>query len=74
MPYCYFHIRRGQLTVIDNLGLELENDLAAIQEAARRGRAIATSEALRNIPTQGGLIIVDDEWDNTVLHLPLDVC
>jgi hypothetical protein len=73
VPRYYFHVRRGQLTVIDQQGMELASDIEAAQEAARRGRKIATSEALRGIPTQGGLIIVQDEWDHCVVELPLDV-
>jgi hypothetical protein len=73
VPRYHFHVRRGQLTVIDQEGMELAGDIEAAQEAARRGRKIATSEALRGIPTQGGLIIVEDEWDHRVLELPLEV-
>ena len=73
MPRYYFHVRRGQLTIIDKEGMELADDIEAAQEAARRGREIATSEALKGIPTRGGLIIVEDEWDHCVVELPLDV-
>ena len=73
MPRYYFHVRRGQLTVIDQQGMELASDIEAAQEAARRGRQIATSQALRGIPTQGGLIIVEDELERRILELPLDV-
>jgi len=74
MPRYYFHVRRGQLSVIDREGMELANDAEAAREAGRRGRMIATNQALRGIPTRGGLIIVDDQWDNGVLELPLEVC
>ena len=73
MPRYYFHLRHGQLTVIDQEGMELAGDIEAAQEAARRGRKIATSEALRAIPTQGGLIIIEDEWEGRVFELPLEV-
>ena len=73
MPRYYFHVRRGQLTVIDQDGMELAGDMEAAQEAARRGRELATSEALRGIPTQRGLIIVEDEWNQRIIELPLDV-
>jgi len=53
--------------------MELASDIEAAQEAARRGRKIATNEALRGIPTLGGLIIVEDEWDHCVVEFPLDV-
>src|SRR5262245_58837975 len=63
VPRYYFHVCRGQLTVIDRVGMELAGDIEAALEAARRGREIAKSQALRGIPTQGGLIIVEDQWD-----------
>jgi hypothetical protein len=71
VPRFYFHVRRGHCTVIDQVGMELTNETEAAQEAARRGREIATSDALKGIPTWDGLIIVDDEWDNSVVDIPL---
>jgi hypothetical protein len=73
VPRYYFHVRRGQGTVIDQEGMELANEIEAALEAARRGRAIVTSDALKGIPPGGGLIIVDDEWDKSVIDIPLDV-
>ena len=73
MPRYYFHVGCGPLTVIDQEGMELAGDIEAVQEAGRRGRKIATSEAFRGIPAQGGLIIVEDEWDRCVVELPLDI-
>jgi hypothetical protein len=37
------------------------------------GRAIAISDALKGIAPAGGLIIVDDERDNSVVDVPLEV-
>jgi hypothetical protein len=71
VPRYYFHVRRGQCTVIDHEGMELANETEAALKAARRGREIATSDALKGIATGGGLIIVDDEWDNSVVDIPL---
>jgi hypothetical protein len=73
VPRYYFHVRRGQCTVIDQEGVELANEIEAALEAARRSRAIATSDALKGILPGGGLIVVDDEWDNSVIDVPLDV-
>ena len=70
----YFHVRRGLLTVIDPDGMELAGDIEAALEAARRGRAIARSQALRGVPTEGNLIIVEDEWEFPVAEFPLEVC
>jgi hypothetical protein len=71
VPRFYFHVRRGQTTVIDRDGMELANETEAAIEAARRGREIATSGALKAIPPGGGLIIVEDEWDDAVVDIPL---
>jgi len=60
VPRYYFHVRHGQLTVIDRHGMELAGDLEAALEGALRSREIASSQALRGIPTQDGLIIVED--------------
>jgi hypothetical protein len=65
VPRYYFHVRRGQMTVVDQEGIELANNVEAVQEAERRGRQIATEEA--------GAIIVEDEWDHRVVELPLDI-
>jgi hypothetical protein len=73
VPRYYFHVRCNQLTVMDQEGMELAGDIEAAQEAARRGREIAKSQALSGIPTQGGLIIVEDEWEYRIFELPLDV-
>ena len=70
MPRYFFHLRRGQLTVIDKDGIELSDVEEAAREAARRGRQIAESDARKGILGTGGLIIVEDEWDANVLEHP----
>jgi len=65
VPRYYFHVRRGQVTVDDQEGIELANNVEALQEAERRGRQIATDEA--------DAIIVEDEWDHRGVELPLDI-
>jgi len=65
MPRYYFHVRRGQMTVVDKQGVELADNVEAVQEAERRGREIATDEA--------GVIIVEDERENRIAELPLDI-
>ena len=65
MPRYYFHVRRGQMTVVDKQGVELADNVEAVQEAERRGREIATDEA--------GVIIVEDEGENRIAELPLDI-
>jgi uncharacterized protein DUF6894 len=70
VPRYFFHLRRGQLTVIDKEGIELSDVEEAAKEAARRGRQIAESDALKGILAGRGLIIVEDEWDENVLEHP----
>src|SRR5215813_10621357 len=65
MPRYYFHVRRGQMTVVDQEGIELADNSEAVQEAERRGREIATDEA--------GAIIVEDEQEDRIAEIPLDI-
>jgi hypothetical protein len=72
MPRYFFHVRRGQLTVIDREGMDLADFAEVAREATRRGREVASREALKGIPPQGGCIIVDDEWEERVFELPFE--
>lgn len=65
MPRYYFHVRRGQTTEVDHEGIELADDVEAVQEAAQRCRKIATDE--------GGAIIVEDECNRRVAELEIDI-
>ena len=67
----YFHVKRGQVTVLDQEGVELAGIEEVAKEAMRRGREIAAREELTSVPTNGGMIIVDDE-QRTVFQLPFD--
>jgi hypothetical protein len=72
MPRYYFHVRRGQLTFLDNEGIDLIDIEEAATEAVRRGGAIARRVALINgVGLQAGSVVIDDEW-RTVLELPLE--
>lgn len=66
----FFHVNRGQVTILDQEGVELADIREAAREAARRGWEIAAREALNAAPAGAGKIIIDDEW-RTVLELPL---
>ena len=66
----FFHVKRGQVTILDQEGVELADIREAAREAARRGWEIAAREALKGAPAGAGKIIIDDEW-RTVLELPL---
>ena len=65
MPRYFFHVKRGQVTVLDQEGIELEDDAEAEEEAARRIQKIVADEALNGAPVSSrasrGMIIVADE-------------
>ena len=46
----FFHFKRGQMTILDQEGVDLAGITEAAEEAARRGRAIATRDALKSVP------------------------
>ena len=71
MPRYYFHVRRGQVTILDQEGIELADIEEAAKEAARRGRVISARESLKGVRPAAGTIIVDDEF-RTILELPLE--
>ena len=72
MPRYHFHVRRGQMTFLDNEGIELPDVDQAALEAARRARQIARREALVNgMRIEAGSVVVDDE-SHTLLELPLE--
>jgi hypothetical protein len=66
MQRYYFHLKRGQVIILDHVGVELADDAAAVEEAAKRGREIATREALSGQVPSGGVIIIDDEWQRVI--------
>ena len=70
MPRYFFHVKRGQVTVLDQEGVELGNTADAEREAARRAEEIVAREALKGVPSSSGMIIVaDDNWQ-TLFGLP----
>jgi uncharacterized protein DUF6894 len=66
MPRYFFHIRRGQDTIVDRSGIELGGIEEAAKEAARRGREIAAHEALNGIRGDA------DEECRTIMELRLE--
>ena len=46
MPHYYFHVRRGQITELDQEGFELADTVAAELEAAQRAQQIANRGSL----------------------------
>ena len=53
MPRYFFHVKRGQVTVLDQQGVELADIDEAAKEAARRGGVIKPS---------GAVIVANDQW------------
>jgi hypothetical protein len=65
----YFHVKRGQLTVLDHEGVELADIIEAEREATCRAEAIVLREGL-NAPPQGtGVIVIVDDWQ-AVMEVP----
>ena len=70
MPRYFFHVKRGQVTILDQNGIELGGQLEAEAEGKRRVQEILTeSDPTGGMANRGAVIIADEEWC-TVLELP----
>jgi hypothetical protein len=70
MPRYFFHVKSGQLTVLDREGVELADIANAVKEAAQRAQEIVLKDVLQGVCAVSRLIIIaDDEW-RTVTELP----
>ena len=65
----YFHVRRGQLTVLDHEGIELADRAGAEAEAAERAQQLANGGAMNGASMNEvsasrarGIIVADDNW------------
>ena len=66
----FFHVKSGQLTVLDREGVELADIAKAVKEAAQRTQEIVSKDVLQGVSAVSGMsIIADDEW-RTVTELP----
>jgi hypothetical protein len=70
MPRYFFHVRRGQVTILDQEGIELADSAEAEVEAARRAQQIVSGETLKGVPASSGTIIVADENWQQLFELP----
>ena len=70
MPRFYFHVRRGQATVLDNQGVELVDNVEAAKEAVRRALQIEDREAMHAARSMGAIIVADDS--STVFEVPVN--
>ena len=70
MAHYYFHVRRGQITVLDHKGIELAHTVDAKVEAAQRAKQVLSGEAMNEASAScGGIIVADDNWQ-TLFELP----
>jgi hypothetical protein len=75
MPHYYFHLRRGQVTVLDHEGIELADAADANVEAAQRAKQVVNGEAMNGASmneasaSRRGIIVSDDNWE-TLFELP----
>jgi hypothetical protein len=60
VPRYYFHVRPGQLTVLDHSGVELADTAGAEVEGARRAQVLVNGEAMNGASASQGRIIVAD--------------
>ena len=75
MPRYYFHVRRGQITILDHEGIELADTVDAEVEAAQRAQQVMDGEAMNGASmdeasaSRGGIIVADDNWQ-TLFEFP----
>jgi len=53
MPRYYFHVRRGQITILDHEGIELADTVDAEVEAAERAQQIVNGGSLNGESLNG---------------------
>ena len=74
IPHYYFHVRRGQITVLDHEGIVLADTAHAKVEAAQRAEQVVNGEAMNGVSmnkasinqvfaSRGGIIVADDNWE-----------
>jgi hypothetical protein len=70
MPHYYFHVRRGQITILDHEGIELADTVDAELEAAQRAQQVVNGEAMNAASSsRREIIVADDNWQ-PVFELP----
>ena len=62
MPRYFFHVKRGQVTVLDQEGVELADIDEAANEAVRRGGEIAALGTWQGIAHRGRAIVANEHW------------
>jgi hypothetical protein len=80
MPRYFFHVKHGQMTVLDQEGIELAGTVDAEVEAAQRAQQIANRGSLNGgslngeflngqSASYGGIIVANDNLD-TLFEFP----
>ena len=68
MPRYYFHVRRGQITVLDYEGIDLADPVHAEVKAAQRAQQIVNGRSLNGgslneaSDSRGTIIVADENW------------
>ena len=67
MPRYFLHVKRGQVTVLDQEGVELANPAQAEEEAARRAQQCLADNTSNGLPishgiSSGMIIVADENW------------
>ncbi len=70
MPRYYFHVRRGQATILDNRGVVLVDDVEAARDAVRRALQIEDREATHAHRSARAIIVEDGI--STVFEVPVN--
>ena len=66
----FFHVRRGQVTVLDQSGVEFPCLEFAAKETTRRAQGLASKTCAQDGAGDSGMIIVaDNEW-RTMIEVP----
>ena len=72
MSRYFFHLRRGQVTVLDQDGNELANLEDAAKEAGNRAQEIASKDALNGAAANSRVITIADEQWRPVMEMPFE--
>jgi hypothetical protein len=75
MPHYYFHVRRGQITILDHEGIVLADAERAKVEATQRAQQVMNGEAMNGASmneassSRRWIVVADDNWQ-TLFELP----
>jgi hypothetical protein len=75
IPHYYFHVRRGQITLLDHGGIALADTAHAKVEAAQLAQQLVNGEAMNGASmnqasaSRRGIIVADDNWQ-TLFEIP----